>query len=132
MTVTLLDGNVLVALSIADHVHHQAAINWFASSTERFATCPITQGTLLRLLVREGLPSIDALEVLDKLTCHDRHEFWPADRPFVKRTLKGVIGHRQITDAYLADMARSHKELVATFDAGLVATHKDVGCLIPT
>ena len=53
MTV-LLDANVLMALLIDDHVHHQAAENWFVGMTGGFATCPITQGSLMRLLIREG------------------------------------------------------------------------------
>ena len=49
MTV-LLDANVLIALLVDDHVHHQAAENWFVGMTGDFATCPITQGSLTRLL----------------------------------------------------------------------------------
>ena len=47
----LLDGNVLVALSDEAHVHHEAAEDWFATHRGPFATCPITQGTLLRVLL---------------------------------------------------------------------------------
>lgn len=52
--VHLLDGNVLVALVRPSHVHHQAAERWFAANAAPFATCPITQGTLLRLLMHLG------------------------------------------------------------------------------
>jgi uncharacterized protein len=44
----LLDGNVLAALAIDTHEHHARAQGWFASVT-RFATCAVTQGTLLRV-----------------------------------------------------------------------------------
>ena len=53
MTV-LLDANVLIALLVEDHVHHGAAENWFTGMSGNFATCPITQGSLIRLLIREG------------------------------------------------------------------------------
>lgn len=53
MTV-LLDAKVLIALLVADHIHHDAAEVWFGGMGTGFATCPITQGSLLRLLVREG------------------------------------------------------------------------------
>ena len=53
MTV-LLDANVLIALLVDDHVHHEAAESWFTDMAGNFATCPITQGSLMRLLVREG------------------------------------------------------------------------------
>ena len=57
MTV-LFDGNVLVAITFQSHVHHDAVHAWWASAPAvRFATCPITQGTLLRLALREGATS---------------------------------------------------------------------------
>ena len=55
MTV-LLDSNVLIALVVQDHVHHRAAERWFVDLDEPFATCPITQGALVRLVLREGAP----------------------------------------------------------------------------
>ena len=63
MTV-LLDANVLIALLVDDHVHHGAAENWFVGMSDNFATCPITQGSLMRLLVREGQPTSAARELL--------------------------------------------------------------------
>lgn len=53
--VHLLDGNVLVALVSSGHVHHAAAQRWFASHAHPFATCPITQGTLVRLSMHLGM-----------------------------------------------------------------------------
>jgi hypothetical protein len=51
----LLDGNVLVALVIDSHVHHDRAHQWFATlAQDRFATCPLTQGTLLRVHMRSA------------------------------------------------------------------------------
>jgi len=32
--------------------------------------------------------------------------------------MTGVIGHRQVTDAYLAALARHHRGQLATFDPG--------------
>ena len=63
MTV-LLDANVLVALLVDDHVHHVAAENWLVGTRGNFATCPITQGSLMRLLIREGQPAATAQAVL--------------------------------------------------------------------
>ncbi len=45
----LFDGNVLVALAIDTHVFHERVRRWFDSLSEPFATCAITEGTLLRL-----------------------------------------------------------------------------------
>lgn len=131
MTV-LLDGNALVALAVTDHVHHRAAAGWFAAlpEAEMFATTPITQGTLLRLLIRNGVAAADALSLLEGFTAHPRHEFWPDDRGYDAMALRGVIGHRQVTDGYLAEQARRRSGAVVTFDRGMAVTHADVVCLI--
>ena len=126
-SVHLLDGNVLVALVSSTHVHHQSAQAWFAGSEEPFATCPITQGTLLRLLMRLGEVSADtALAVLAGVTAHARHRFWPDNLGYADVSWRGVLGHRQVTDAYLAGLARHHQGRLVTFDAGLAALHVDV------
>lgn len=52
--VHLLDGNVLYALIDEAHVHHAAAQRWFVGLEGYLATCPITQGTLVRLSMRLG------------------------------------------------------------------------------
>jgi predicted nucleic acid-binding protein len=43
-----------------------------------------------------------------------------------------VIGHRQVTDAYLAHLARSRTGRLATFDRGLAEMRDDVTDLVPT
>lgn len=128
----LLDANVLVALSTIDHVHHDAASTWLASTPARYATTPITQGAVLRFLLREDVIAADAIEVLDSMTTNERHEFWSDDEAFTGSMLSGVVGHRQVTDAYLASLARSHGGSLATLDRGLAALHKDVAELIET
>ena len=129
MTV-LLDANVLVALCAADHVHHDLAATWFARTREPFATSPITQGSALRFLLREGVGATGALGVLGSVTGHQRHEFWPDELPFSADMLRGVIGHRQVSDAYLANRARQRGGTIATLDKGLVARYAEVATLI--
>jgi uncharacterized protein len=126
----LLDANVLVALCAADHVHHDLAAAWFVQTEEPFATTPITQGSALRFLLREGIDAAGAMEVLGSVTGHRRHEFWSHDVPFTTATLRGVIGHRQVTDAYLAYQARRRGARLATLDRGLVALHADIATLV--
>ncbi len=127
---SLLDGNVLVALSVADHVHHGAVASWFASLEGGFATTPTTQGTLLRFLVREGVDASSALRLLEGVTRHDRHTFWPDTAPYGRRSMLGVVGHRQVTDAYLAEQARTNTGRLATLDRGVAAAHADIADLI--
>ncbi|MFC6013958.1 TA system VapC family ribonuclease toxin [Nocardia lasii] len=126
----LLDANVLIALVVTDHTHHDAAETWFADSEDNFATCPITQGSLVRLLLREGWPVPTALAALAAMSSHERHEFWPDSVAFTDITLDGVIGHRQVTDCYLAALARAKKGRLVTFDKGLAAQHPDVSELL--
>lgn len=130
MTV-LLDANVFIALLVEDHVHHGAAENWFVGMSGNFATCPITQGSLIRLLIREGQPASAAREILSGTTADPRHEFWPDEVSYIDVPTQGIIGHRQVTDAYLAQLVRAHGSRLATFDQAMAKLHHDVAELVP-
>jgi uncharacterized protein len=130
VTTTLLDANVLIALAVADHVHHGAAEEWLGARADSFATCPITEGSLVRLLLREGQTGATAHALLTAIASDRRHEFWPDEVPYAAVDLTGVIGHRQVTDAYLTQLARLHSGRLATFDQGLAKLHSDVAELI--
>ena len=129
---TLLDGNVLVALSFVFHTHARSADLWFAGLSDTFSTCPITEGTLVRQALRDGLSADEAKAVLSKFTNHSHHVFWPDVVAYRDVRMDGVVGHRQVTDAYLAQLARHYEGRLATFDEGLAALHDDVAELIPT
>jgi uncharacterized protein len=126
----LLDANVLIALVVGDHVHHDHAEAWFTTVGTGFATCPITQGSLMRLLIREGQTAESARSVLQGITSDPRHEFWPDNASYHDIPVTGIIGHRQVTDAYLAHLARSCSARLATFDQALAKLHADVADLI--
>lgn len=128
---TLLDANVLIALVVSDHVHHAPAEDWFALRDDSFATCPITQGSLVRLLIKQGQSAEDARAVVIALANSPRHEFWPDSVSFTDFELQGVIGHRQVADGYLAQLARANRGRLATFDRGLASLHPDIAELVP-
>ena len=130
MTAALADGNVLIALVVEDHVHHHLARAWFDGHDDELATCPITQGTLLRFLIREGIGALDAFGALTQLQSLPQHVFWADEIGFDATTLAGVIGHRQVTDAYLAALARHFGGRLATLDRGLAALHPQTALLI--
>jgi hypothetical protein len=46
--------------------------------------------------------------------------------------LRGVIAHRQVTDAYLAQLVRSRGGRLVTSDQGLAELHDDIAELVPT
>jgi toxin-antitoxin system PIN domain toxin len=127
----LLDGNVLVSLVVVEHVHHDAARDWFRAGG-RFATCPTVQGTLLRLLLRQGTGVARARDALRAVVGHPRHEQWWDDVAYGEVDLSAVLGHRQVTDAYLAQLARRRGGRLATFDRGLAVAAPDVAELLAT
>lgn len=131
MAAVLLDANVLIALVVDNHVHHGHAEAWFVASGGGFATCPITQGSLMRLLIREGQSAESARSVLQEISGNPRHEFWPDNASCHDIPVAGIIGHRQVTEAYLAHLARSYSARLATFDQAVAKLHPDVADLIP-
>lgn len=132
--IALLDGNVLIALGDANHVHHDAAERWFAARGEqRFATCPTTQGTLMRHLLRQKIAAhgAEAVAILKAFVAHPGHRFWPDSIGYAAINWRGVLGQRQVTDAYLAALAREQKGCLATLDTGLAVLHEEVAELVP-
>ena len=126
----LLDANALIALTLTDHEHHQRAASWIAS-VERIALCPIVEGSLIRFLVRLGQSQSTAKTLLDGLYASQRCEFWPDTLSYRQADLRHVVGHRQVTDAYLSALAASHHARLATFDQALAQVAPQHVVLIP-
>ncbi len=117
----LLDGCSLVALFATDHLHHRKMKKWFEKRVQSFATCSVTQGTLLRLLLTldKTLTSDQAWSVLRAVVQHPFHEFWDDGFSYLEIHPKLIQGHRQITDAWLVELARKRKGRLATLDLQL-------------
>lgn len=113
----LLDANALIALVVEDHEHHHAVRGWLAR--RRFAVCPVVEGVLVRFLVRVGESHATATAVLRALHESRRSAFLPDTLPYAEADLGKVRGHRQVTDAYLASLARHHGVTLATLDRAL-------------
>ena len=130
----LLDANVLIALFDEQHVHHDTVVEWLVACEDGIATCPIVEGALVRWITRilGASGAAAATAELDKLAADPRHEFWPDDLPYSAVSWRGVLGHRQVTDGYLAELARFNRGRLATFDRGLAALHPDIAYLVPT
>ncbi len=122
--VYLLDANVLIPLADESHVSHARARAWFQQGTP-FATCPITQGALIRYHLREIKQSsiASAKTLLGQIAALPNHHFWPDDASYERIPTKGVTGYRQVTDAYLVLLAAEHKGILATMDEALAAIH---------
>jgi toxin-antitoxin system PIN domain toxin len=129
--VHLLDSNVLIALATPEHSLNARAADWFRKG-HRFATCPITQGALFRFHLRAGVDATadSARLLLESISTLPRHEFWPDDVSYLELPKSGIVGHKQVTDAYLALLAGRHGGMLATMDQALAAV-QPVAILIP-
>jgi uncharacterized protein len=128
VTTFLLDVNVLIALVDPAHVQHDDAHAWFSRVGKRnFATCPITENGLLRILGHPkypnspGPPSVVA-QLLAAFRELPGHHFWPdnisvADSAHVE--VGHLSNHSRVTDSYLLALARAHKGRLATMDRRL-------------
>lgn len=136
MTTHLLDGDVLTALCLAGHVHHERVRGWFGHACKdraSFATCSVTQGTLLRMHMRFASdPSAAAAwQTLGALAAHSRHVYWSRDVPYTAVPHRHLQGPKQVTDAWLAELARAEGGVLTTLDAALAALHADVATIVP-
>ena len=123
--ITLLDVNVLIALLDPQHVHQDPAHHWFAQhSTAGWATCPLTQNGVLRILGHPRYPNSPGspaavMPLLMRLLSHPHHHFW-ADALSWSATsaIRGdqVVAHGQITDVYLLALAVHQHGRLASFD----------------
>ena len=128
MTPFLLDVNVLIALAWKGHPDHSAAHAWFAKNNSKgWATCPFTQGAFVRIVSNPAFSSdaVSPLEALTLLTTnlnHPRHQFWADNislRDAVRQFEERLVGHQQITDAYLLGLAIHRKGKLATLDQSI-------------
>lgn len=130
MAVFLLDANVLVALAWPSHQAHTRVGRWFERhSHSGWATCPFTQSAFVRVLSNplfsdKALTPQNALAVLKENLLLPNHHFW-ADSISLAEAVRGMehrlMGHRQITDAYLLGLAIHHHGKFATLDAGVAS-----------
>jgi hypothetical protein len=128
MTV-LLDVNLLFVLHQPLHPDYKLASQWFLRNQGKpFASCPMTQSGLMRLLLQGigGLTPFDMQEACDALQHfieQPGHVFWPDTPAYLdsaKTLLPRMQGHRQITDAYLLGLAIHNKGKLATLDRGIL------------
>lgn len=126
----LLDANALIALALSDHEHHERAANW-AAGVDRIAVCPIVEGALFRFLLRLGQSQATVKDWLVRLYAGPGVEFWPDAVSYCDVDLVHVVGHRQVTDAYLVSLARINDGLLATFNRGLQRAAGQHVVLIP-
>ena len=121
----LLDVNVLIALADGSHSFHQSATQWLAERVdEGWATCPLTENGLLRILSTPAYPSspggpAEVRRILDRLRAAKGFQFWPDEVSFADTLLFPTltdVSPRQLTDIYLLGLAVRRGARFATFD----------------
>lgn len=129
MTTFLLDADLIIALTVAEHEHHERATAWL-TTVSRFAVCPVVEGALIRFLLRIGESVETAKAVLAGVRASERCEFWSDSISYADVDVSTIHGHRQVTDSYLAALARHGSGRLATFDRALAARHSESCVLV--
>jgi predicted nucleic acid-binding protein len=99
------------------------------------ATCSVTEGTLLRFIMRTepnaSARAAKAWNALNKFRARPNHVFIDGDFSYAEVNYASLNGHKEVTDAWLAQLARRRGVHVATFDNGFTVRDPDVAYLIP-
>lgn len=126
----LLDANALIALGWPTHEHHVPARRWFAAHAQQgWATTAFTQSAFMRVVSQPAFAgrviAMDQVaELLLRNTAHPSHRQLPLDfgiEAVLGCCTGGLVGHRQVTDAYLLTAAARHNARLVTFDQGIGA-----------
>ena len=124
----LLDVNVLIALIDPAHVAHEDAHLWFQSTGHlSWATCPITENGIIRILSNPKYPNSPGspavvVQIVGKLHGLSGHEFWSDDISLVDSSdidAARILTSAQVTDSYLLGLAKARGGKLATFDRKL-------------
>jgi toxin-antitoxin system PIN domain toxin len=126
----LLDANVLIALIDPAHVQHDTAHEWFAAQgRQAWATCPLTENAVLRIVGHARYPNSPGTPaavapLMASLCALPGHVFWPDDISLLdaeKLDPARLLNASQVTDSYLLALACAHGGKLATFDRRLIA-----------
>ena len=122
------DVNVVFALLNPSHAHHRTARQWFTRTT-RFATTPLTESGFLRLSLNPSITGrvISTTEALDSLrSMKEDHRvcFLPDDSTLSdpRIDLISLVGHKQVSNLHLTNLAKTHNARLVTLDARLRQT----------
>lgn len=121
----LLDINVLIALMDPDHVFHQRAHAWWGAQIRPWASCPLTENGLLRIMASAAYSKITPFTVADiaarlsAFSSHSDHTFWPdslsiRDPKYFQHA--SILTSKHLTDLYLLALAIENSGCLVTFD----------------
>ena len=133
MKPALLDTNVLLALAWPNHQSHDLAHEWFRLQARHgWASCALTQVGFIRLssnpaYTRLAVTPPQAATLLRELLAHKKHSFWPSPAGDSPALYQRALGHQQVNDAYLVEVAKRHKGRLVTLDTKLAVHAEDEG-----
>jgi uncharacterized protein len=130
----LLDVSVLIVLFDPDHVFHNRVHSWWAAASNKgWASCPLTENGMIRIMStrsysqKTAFTSIDIVSRLQQFVTNTDHEFWPDDISLRNATIfpdnRSYSSHT-LTDIYLLGLAVQHAGRLVTMDA-----HISVACV---
>jgi toxin-antitoxin system PIN domain toxin len=121
----LLDINVLIALMDPDHAFHRRAHAWWAAESRAWASCPLTENGLVRIMASTAYSKTTRFTVeditarLSAFTEASDHAFW-ADTLSLRDSRhfrhSSMLTSKQITDLYLLALAVENQGRLTTFD----------------
>jgi uncharacterized protein len=124
----LLDLNVLIALTELGHAHYESAQAWFNSSGKSaWAVCPLTEAGFIRVTTnpsyRPVARSMDqARAILEAMKDYSGYSYWDINESWATLTAPfagRIVGHQQVTDAYLVGLAIKKNGVLVTFDGSI-------------
>jgi len=98
-----------------------------ASGKDSWGVCPLTEAGFLRVTTnpafRHGPRTMEqAIAILQSIKCHAGYRYWEmaeswatVTAPFASR----ILGHQQVTDAYLLGLAVKEDGVLVTFDKAI-------------
>ncbi len=126
---SLLDINVVIALLDPDHRFHVHAHEWWnIHSAMGWASCPITENGVIRIMSNpvyrqnKQLNPFQLISALERFIVKTNHVFWPDEISFLDSGIfkaDRIHGASQLTDLYLLALATEKGARLATFDRNI-------------
>jgi toxin-antitoxin system PIN domain toxin len=121
----LLDINVLIALMDSDHSFHLRAHEWWKKKPRTWASCPLTENGLLRIMTspsysKSSMFTVEAIARQFSLFADATdHVFWPDSlslRDVQHFRHACILSSKHLTDLYLLALAVENRGCLVTFD----------------
>jgi toxin-antitoxin system PIN domain toxin len=122
----LLDINILIALADETHIHHPIVMHWIDTPELDWGVCAFTEAGFLRIATNPifGSHTVEeANEVLMDLAQWPGYRYWAVSTDWTTLTASfrdRIVGHQQITDAFLLGLAVQEDGVLVTVDKAIL------------